>query len=75
MNGATGVCYTRQAALPRTDNFLTMADETKILSVELDGSDGLIVKFSDGTTDGFLVEELLKLRPCREPLEEPMESV
>jgi hypothetical protein len=52
-----------------------MADETKILSVELDGADGLIVKFSDGTTDGFLVEELLKLRPCREPLEGPVKSV
>jgi hypothetical protein len=69
------VCYRRQAAPTRTDSVLTMADETKILSVELDGADGLIVKFSDGTTDGFLVEELLKLRPCREPLEGPVKSV
>jgi hypothetical protein len=44
------------------------------LSVELDGADGLIVKFSDGTAEGFLVEELLKLRPYREPFEERMES-
>ena len=37
-------------------------------SVELDGNDGVFVAFSDGTTAGFVVEELLELRPCRESL-------
>jgi hypothetical protein len=35
-------------------------------AVELDGSDGLIATFSDGTTDGYVVDELLELRPVRE---------
>jgi hypothetical protein len=38
----------------------------KILSVEKDGEDGLIVAFSDGTTGEYVVEELLGLRPCRQ---------
>jgi hypothetical protein len=42
---------------------------TKIQSVELDGDDGLIVNLSDGTTTAYVVEELLKLRPHREPTE------
>jgi hypothetical protein len=64
----------RQAAPSRTGNVLHMADDTKILSVELDGPDGLIVTFSDGTIGAYVVEELLELRPCREALEEPMET-
>jgi hypothetical protein len=39
----------------------------KITSVERDGDDGLIVTFSDGTTGAYVVEELLELRPHREP--------
>jgi len=35
-----------------------------ILTVERD-DDGLVVTFSDGTTAGYLVEELLDLRPHR----------
>ena len=38
----------------------------RILASELDGADGLIVTFSDGTTAGYLVEELPELRPHRE---------
>ena len=38
----------------------------KVLSVEQDGDDGLIVTFSDGTTGAYVVEELLDLRPVRE---------
>jgi hypothetical protein len=37
-----------------------------ISSVEQDGGDGLIVTFSDGTTAGYVVEELLELRPARQ---------
>jgi hypothetical protein len=43
----------------------------KILSVEKDGEDGLIVAFSDGTTGEYVVEELLGLRPCRQLGEKP----
>jgi hypothetical protein len=36
----------------------------RILTVEPD-ADGMVVTFSDGTTAGYLVEELLDLRPQR----------
>ena len=39
-----------------------------ILSVEQDSHDGILVTFSDGTTAGYVVEELLNLRPRREPI-------
>ena len=40
--------------------------------MERDGEDGLVVTFSDGTTAGYVIEELLELRPFREPtLESP----
>ena len=38
----------------------------RIISVEQDGSDGVIVHFSDGSIAGYVVEELLDLRPARE---------
>jgi len=41
-------------------------DEIHLLAVELDGHDGLIATFSDGTTGGYVIEELLLLRPFRE---------
>jgi hypothetical protein len=43
-----------------------MPDQTHILQVEQDSHDGLWVTFSDGTRAGFVVEELLMLRPLRE---------
>jgi len=43
-----------------------MTGEIEILAVEVDGKDGLIVTFSDGTTGGYVIEELLRLRPVRE---------
>jgi hypothetical protein len=45
-----------------------MAEPIRVLTAELDGEDGLIVTFSDGTTDGYVAEELLELRPFREPV-------
>ncbi len=39
----------------------------QIQSVKQDGNDGVIVKFSDGTSAGFVIEELLELRPVRWP--------
>ena len=51
-----------------------MAEEIHILKVEKDGKDGLIVTFSDGTIAGYVVEELLLLRPQREAVKEPVDS-
>lgn len=46
-------------------------ENPKILSAEKDGEDGVLVRFSDGTITGYVVEELLRLRPIREEFEEP----
>jgi len=61
-----------------TDKELTA--RTRILKVEIDSDereadsdDGLIVTFSDGTTAGYVVQELLSLRPHRELTHEPGE--
>jgi hypothetical protein len=40
----------------------------RIQAVEPEGDDGLIVTFSDGTTTAYVTEELLALRPHREPI-------
>jgi hypothetical protein len=53
-------------------NDKTQTKQTHILKVEKDGPDGLIVTFSDGTKAGYVVEELLTLRPHREHVEEPL---
>jgi hypothetical protein len=45
----------------------SMAYPIRILTSKLDGEDGLIVTFSDGTCGAYVVEELLDLRPHREP--------
>jgi len=47
-------------------NSISLATEIQILSVELDGVDGIMVRFSDRTITGYVVEELLDLRPVRE---------
>jgi hypothetical protein len=54
-----------------------MNDEMRIsiLSVKLDGGDGLIVTFSDETTGAYVVEELLELRPVREQIEKPKNQI
>lgn len=44
-----------------------MIESIEILTVERDGEDGLIVTFSDGTSAGYVIEELLELRPFRQP--------
>jgi hypothetical protein len=43
-----------------------------IVSAEKDGVDGVLVTFSDGTITGYVVEELLRLRPVREKVEKPI---
>ena len=40
----------------------------RLLAVKLDGDDGIIATFSDGTIDDYVVEELLELPPFREHL-------
>jgi hypothetical protein len=45
-----------------------MNDGIRLLNVELDGDDGVLVIFSDGTTGAYVAEELLELRPYRERL-------
>ena len=45
-----------------------MAEPMRILTVELEDMDGLLVTFSDGTVAGYVTEELLELRPFREPI-------
>jgi hypothetical protein len=46
------------------------SERPHILSAEKDGKDGVLVRFSDGTITGYVVEELLPLRPVREKVEE-----
>jgi hypothetical protein len=58
---------TRQFASLAIVDTLPMAELIRMLTVELEDDDRLIVKFSDGTTAGYVVEELLELRPFREP--------
>ena len=41
-----------------------------ILKVEQEGKDGILVTFSDGTIAEYVAEELLELRPHREPATE-----
>jgi len=52
-----------------------MRSEIQILAVGLDGVDGLLVTFSDGTTGGYVVEELLALRPVRERIKVKIKKV
>jgi hypothetical protein len=52
-----------------------MDDDIKINSVEQDGAYGLIVTFSDGTTGAYVIEELLELRPHREPPKKQVHSL
>lgn len=46
-------------------------DRISIVKVEQNGMDGVLVTFSDGTIAGYVVEELLELRPIREKAEAP----
>jgi hypothetical protein len=59
-----------QTPARKRDKFSTMSGEIHIDKVETDGEDGLLVTFSDGTTCGYVVEELLDLRPIRERVKE-----
>jgi hypothetical protein len=47
-----------------------MENQIYILKAEIDGDDGLIVTFSDGTQCAYVIEELLELRPVRDQARE-----
>jgi hypothetical protein len=52
-----------------------MTEDVHILKVVKDGHDGLLVTFSDGTTAGYVAEELLMLRPIRERAKKPSKPI
>ena len=43
----------------------------QIIDVKQDGTDGVLVTFSDGTIAGNVAEELIELRPVREKVSRP----
>jgi hypothetical protein len=61
--------------MDRFDKVTLMPAPILMLTVEKDDGDGLIVNFSDGTTAGYVAEELLQLRPHRELIEAEHEKV
>ena len=61
-----GVCNSDHPPASREATLLNMDTTTHISTVEKDSHDGIIVTFSDGTAAGYVVEELLMLRPHRE---------
>jgi hypothetical protein len=64
------MCNIRHPTKRIVDRLGFMEDEIRFVNVELDGNDGLVVVFSDNTIAGYVPEELLKLRPSRESVEE-----
>jgi hypothetical protein len=58
-----------QSSDSRLDKVTFMSERIRIVTVERDGDDGVILTLSDGTTAAYVVEELLELRPRREPIE------
>jgi hypothetical protein len=69
---SSGVSDFEQTPGWKWDTLSTMAEEIHILKAEQDGEDGLIVTFSDGTIGGYVVEELLEMRPIREAVKEAL---
>ena len=49
-----------------TELRLTILNTMQIVSIERDGTDGILVTFSDGTIAGYVAEELIDLRLVRE---------
>jgi hypothetical protein len=52
-----------------------MISEIEIVTVEREDPSGIIVTFSDGTIGAYVVEELLELRPHREPIRDSHANV
>jgi hypothetical protein len=68
------MCKLGQLAAGQIGILSAMDEKVHIVKVEKDSQDGLLVTFSDGTIGGYVVEELLLLRPIRERVEEPEPS-
>jgi hypothetical protein len=68
------VSKVEQLAAWKWRTLFAMTKDIKILKVEKDGEDGVLVTFSDGTLAGYVVDELLLLRPIREVVKEPVDS-
>lgn len=49
---------------------INMAIGIHVVGVEKGGEGGVVVTYSDGTVAGYVVEELLSLRPTRETIKE-----
>lgn len=62
-----------QKAVRGRNNLEPMVNPITILAVQKEDPDGLILTFSDGTTAAYLVDEMLELRPHREPTEYMLE--
>jgi len=56
------------------DTVMDMIIGIHIVGVDKDGEDGVVVTFSDRTVAGYVVEELLSLRPIRETAETLQDS-
>jgi hypothetical protein len=63
---------TEQHEIWLASRVLIMEKIVKIVHVDIDGEDGVIVNFSDDTTTAYATEELLTLRPYRDPLKRPV---
>jgi hypothetical protein len=63
-----GMSNIAQSAFDASNKVVHMDGDIQIAHVAMDHSDGIIVTFSDGTIAGYVVEELLELRPHREPI-------
>ena len=66
---------TPDSVVENADKEPLMPEPIQILTVEKDDGDGLITTFSDGTTAGYVAEELLELRPKRELTEDSQKKV
>jgi hypothetical protein len=53
-------------AMQQDSEGLQPAKELRVVEVQKDGTDGILVAFSDGTVAGYVLEELIELRPFRE---------
>jgi hypothetical protein len=61
-----GIVQLCSTSLSRPDYNPDMNSPIRIVSVQKDEDDGVFVTFSDGTATGYVVEELVELRPIRE---------
>jgi hypothetical protein len=54
---------------------MDMAIGIHVVGVEKGGDGGVVVTYSDGTVAGYVVEELLSLRPVRETIKKESQDL